>query len=512
MKKMLKLLYSPLIILFILSFTLSGCGKSAEVTDPKTTAEVTTTQKVEEKVVLEPTNITMYFIGTNAMSDDKKVDTAITEYLKDTLNIKFKQTHFDWGSWDQKMNLLMASGEPIDLLFQASWLGAAYSTNISKGYLLPLDELIEKNAKEAKEIIPSILFDDVKSGGKIYGVPTFKEIGSAYGFVFNKKLVDKYKFDITIVKNWEDAEEFFKTIKENEKDITPLSGGFIGLRDNQYVENYLSPDIPVVIERGVTPPKAVIKAETEWFKSGCLLMQKYYNAGYIPKDIQMMKDSTPLIKAGKVFCVPEPLKPGKDKEDSLKYGIDFVQQQITEVYSGGDGLGSMLSIGANCKDPDRAMMFINQLFTDKKLVNMLAFGIEGTHFEKKADNIIDYPAGKDANSIGYNHGIQWEFGNQYLNYLFANEDPQKWEKFKAFSTNTVPSRFPTFSFNADSVKTQIATVTNVKKQYEEAITSGIVKDMDASIKKYVDELKKAGIDLIVAEYQKQIDEYMANKK
>ena len=43
--------------------------------------------------------------------------------------------------------------------------------------------------------------------------------------------------------------------------------------------------------------------------------------------------------------------------------------------------GSMLAIPRTSENPERAMMFINMMHTNKELVNLLVWGIEGVHHE-----------------------------------------------------------------------------------------------------------------------------------
>ena len=65
--------------------------------------------------------------------------------------------------------------------------------------------------------------------------------------------------------------------------------------------------------------------------------------------------------------------------------------------------GSMNAIPASCENPERVLMFMNRLYSDKALVNLLVYGIEGTHYTKVSDNIIDFAAGTDDGAkSGYN--------------------------------------------------------------------------------------------------------------
>ncbi|WP_433923164.1 DUF3502 domain-containing protein [Paenibacillus taichungensis] len=254
--------------------------------------------------------------------------------------------------------------------------------------------------------------------------------------------------------------------------------------------------------------------ETPEFKEAAELARKWYQAGYINSDAATSnvfpKDQA---KAGKAFLWTDGMKPGKDKEEEGYVGYPLTQIEMTQpTITTGDASGAMLAISRSSEQPEKAMQVINLLHSDKEINNLLNFGIEGTHYVKKdgQDNIITLPEGVDANSRTYNPGAQWQLGNQFLNYLWDNEDPQKWEKFKEFNAKGVKSPALGFTFNSQSVKNEIAAVNNVNKQFKPGMTSGAV-DPNEMIPKYLEKLKAAGIDKIIAAKQEQLDAFLSKK-
>lgn len=462
---------------------------------------------------LSPVNLNLYFIGTNAQQDDDAVATEMTKQIKDRVNAKVKLNFFDWGAFDTRTNLLLASGEPMDILFQASWLGASYANNVSKGYLLPLDNLLSKYAPEAKKVIPEFLFRGIAIKGKVYGMPTYKEIGSQKGFVIVKKWADKYKINLKKINKWSDLEPILKMIKEKEPQLTPYMGKVYNdsKASNPIYQLFGSNDLPLANTFDNT--KVVLLPEQKWYVDNCKLAYEWVQKGYFPKDILTFTDPKSVMIAGKGFIQEVGLKPGKDKELSKEYGVDLVQKEMGPVYVGNDeGSGSIMSVGKSSKNPERAVMLMNLLYTDKKLINTLAFGVEGLDYVRKGANFINYPAGVNADKVGYNHGFAWQFGNQYLNYLWIGENPNKWKQFKSYSKRAVSPKIMGFSFDQANVKTQIANIVNVTKQYAPAIEKGAMEDVDGYIKTYIQALKAAGIDQVKTDMQKQVDAFLKSSK
>lgn len=167
-----------------------------------------------------------------------------------------------------------------------------------------------------------------------------------------------------------------------------------------------------------------------------------------------------------------------------------------------------MGISRTCKDPKVATQFLNLLHTDKTVVNLCVFGIEGKHYKKVSDNVISLI---DPKNSGYNPGNNWMFGCQFLDYLMENENPKKWDLFKEFAKKAIPDRLMGFVFDPEPVKTEIAACTNVYNQYAGPLASGAM-DVDDMLPKYIADLKAAGGEKLMAEKQRQIDAFLAEQK
>src|SRR5690606_8332520 len=152
---------------------------------------------------------------------------------------------------------------------------------------------------------------------------------------------------------------------------------------------------------------------------------------------------------------------------------------------------AMFAITKNAKHPEKAMMLLNLLYTDPYLLNLLDWGIEGIHYVKTGDNVIDYPEGIDAKTVGYNLNQPWMFGNQLNSYLWSNEDPRLWEQYRAFNDHADKSKALGFVFNPERVKAEIAACLLVEKQFLPALNTG-AQDPERIIPMYIDKLRAAG--------------------
>ncbi|MFD0671469.1 ABC transporter substrate-binding protein [Cohnella sp. GCM10027633] len=517
-----KLLSLACMLMLAAIVALSGCSSNGNNNDgasPSTSpsgeasGESSPSPEPSKAPELPPYKITMFVPGAGAPQDIKLVNEAISAHLKDKLNLSFELTVIEWASWQEKMNLKFASSEAFDLIWTVAWDG--FTTKIKQKAIIDMTDLIDQFAPDAKQIINPALLEGAKYNGRNYSLPVNKEMASQRGILLRKDLVEKHGIDIAAIKTFEDLEPIYEKIKAAEPGVTPL---YIDKGSN--LPNMASVgDFDTVgggkdgIVRGTSDYKVVSMVQSPQYRKWIDLARKWYLAGYVNKDAATTQDMGGALKAGKAFSVFDYLKPGKDAEVSTATGFDWVQVPLTKpIIATGDTTGSMMSISRTSKDPERVMQFLNLLYTDKELVNLLAFGIEGKHYAKVAgkDNVIDFPEGVTAQSSGYNLNSAYMFGNQFLDYLWANEDPKKWDNFKTFNDSAESSLVLGFNFDPEAVKNESAALANVAKEYDPGLVTGTL-DPEEIMPKYIDKLRASGSEKVIAEKQKQLDAWRAAK-
>src|SRR5690625_2685788 len=97
----------------------------------------------------KPYEILWYTIGT-PQPDTDKVFEEVNKYTLEKINATVKMTQIDWGDYDEKMSVIISSGEDFDLSFTH---GGEYVQNALKGGFYPLDELLDSHGKDLKEVL-----------------------------------------------------------------------------------------------------------------------------------------------------------------------------------------------------------------------------------------------------------------------------------------------------------------------------------------------------------------------
>ncbi|MEH7119194.1 ABC transporter substrate-binding protein [Neobacillus vireti] len=446
-----------------------------------------------------PYEIKWYTIGT-PQKDTEKVFAEVNKYTKKKINATVKLTQIDWGDWDQKSQVMINSGESFDIIFTN---GTSYVQNAQKGAFLPIDDLLEKEGKALKDVINPALLEGNKVDGKLYGIPTNKEVARQDVYTFNKRLVDKYKFDLSKVKTLQDLEPMLKTIKENESGITPMATFKAPLRFDYVFNN----EMPFAFPFEGETDKVINPFDTDAAMKQFKTMREYYKAGYLKEDAATSKDSWPM-DVQNWFVRMGGSQPYADLlwSRSAKYELVSVPAEQPTIVNESVS-GSIQAISATSKNPEKAMEFLTLLNTDPYLRNLVDKGIEGVHYKKNADGTIeDLPARID----GYNMP-SYSLGNNFILNLYKDDPKDKWEKFKEFNASAVKAPSLGFKFNSDPVRSELASITNISKEFYPALATGSV-DPEEYLPKFNKKLKEAGLDKVLKEIQKQFDEWKSSQK
>lgn len=476
---------------------LSGCGKKAE------------TNESGQEVV----ELTWYQVG-DAQKDAQLVLDEVNKYTTEKIGVKLNIINVGWGDYNQKMQVVINTGDKWDLCFTCSWTND-YLQNAQKGAFLELDDLLTKEGKEMYDAIDPRFWEAAKVGGKTYGVPSEKEIGNMPMWVFNKELVEKYDIPYTEIQTLEDLEPWLATIKENEPDVVPL----------YLTRDYTAPTYmdkiqdPVGIEYGDAELKVQNVFQTEKMLSTLDTMRKYYQAGYINKDAATASDD----KSIKRFVTKGDGQPYAELIWSKDLGYEVVATPIMETQiTNASARGALTAVNKNSDHPEKAVELLNLINTDTYLRNLLNYGIEGTHWTKVE---VDPEEAKAAEGKPYIYDCKvkldparskdysvpyWVQGGLFNTYVLENEPIDKWAIFKEFNDSSEEAPSFGFDFDLTPVSTQVAGFRNVLDEFGKSLYTGSVDPAE-----YLPQLQKkldaTGVQDVIDEMQKQIDEWKAAK-
>lgn len=460
-----------------------------------------------DKQTKDPYEITLAMPVFGAIPKDMDaVQAEINKITQAKINATVTILPISIGAWQQQMNLMMSGGEKLDLAFT---FGQGYQSQAATGQFIAIDELLETYGQGIEQAIGTEYLKSAAVGGKIYGLPTIHDFAGQSGIIMRKDLVDKYNIDVGSIKSFEDLDLVFKMIKDNEPDIIPLTSGI-----STPVEAYLSYDM-LGDRYGVLPNfdnglKIENYYESSEYADLLNRMHTWFKAGYVNKDASTSQLPEPdIMKAGKAFSYFINFHPAILAQEERRSGKELVIAELqSEAYATTSKvLVGLWGISQNSKNPERAMMFLDLMYTDKDLVNLMLWGIEGTHYVKASETTIDYPPGVDSTKVNYRNEF-WLMGNPFLSYTMNPEDPETWNKIKAFNKSAVKSKALGFTFDPKEVNNEMTALSNVTQQYRRILETGTV-DPAKKLPEFISKLNAAGIDKVIAEKQRQLDAWAA---
>ncbi|AZK45222.1 ABC transporter substrate-binding protein [Paenibacillus lentus] len=448
----------------------------------------------------KPVELIWYTIGSPQKDVDRVME-EVNKYTKEKINATINMKMIDFGDYTQKMQVMAASGEPMDILFTSSW-AFDYVQNARKGAFMQIDELLETHGQGIKEVLDPAFLEGSKVDGHNYAVPANKELPAQEVYRFNKDLLDKYNLDISSVNSLESLEPLLKVIKENEPSVTPYA--IVSDHMPLMPFDYVIEKMPMAVYMDTTDYKVVNILETEELMETLKTMRKYYQAGYISPEAATTTSVDDLFKSGRWFTDRSATQPLADNLWSASYGYPVTSTPAGDAYVyNWSVMGSMQAISANSQYPEKAMEFLNLLNTDPVLRNMIDSGIEGVHYEKIGDNVMR----NLEESKNYDMPT-FSLGNIMITYLNENDPEDKWDQFKEFNASGKNAPLLGFNFDTTNIVNEIAAVQNVKDEFWSSLMTGTV-DPEEYLPKANEKFKAAGLDKIIAEAQSQIDEWRA---
>ncbi|OZB98822.1 ABC transporter substrate-binding protein [Paenibacillus sp. XY044] len=493
--------FGVLAFILLAATVLAGCGggKSADGG-----GESAGTTDAKNESGLKPVELTWYYPLSQLQPDQQKVQDEVNKIVKEKINATVKLMPVSIGDYVQKMNTVLAAGEKFDIL----WTGYMLKPEelVRKGAIQPLDDLLNQYAPELKSDVPQVMWDGLSVDGKIYGIPNQQINGSRYGFIVLKELADKYKLDTSKIKKIEDIEPFLKQIKDNEPDMIPFGvfgTDFINpqVHDDKY---WIVPGLDDHFYIKTDDPTYTLYRYPEEELNNFRLASKWYKEGYIYKDAATVKSGDFKGKIAVDYHIV--LKPGVEAEIKARNGgHDVVIIPISNWFSNGYSATTNQSISRTSPNPDRAMMLLNLVNTDKELYNLLCNGLEGVHYEKQTGEYIS--ALPDSR---YKPNMDWVFGSVFNSYLKEGQPENVWEETKKINVTAEINPVGAFKFNSEPVSTEIANLNAVWGEYKRGLVTGTL-DFDETWPVLYGKLKEAGEDKYVEEVKKQFEQFLKDK-
>lgn len=463
---------------------------------------------------LEPVTLKFIFFADKKSAVDQ-VWAAIADKYRDVLNADFDVQFIPADDYRQKLLVKASAGEEWDMNFDGNWLG--YYQMLAMDAYMDLTELLPQYA-------PDLYAAYQESGALQAATYQGKVVALPWTMVMNNRQVFQWRGDLAeaagIVvdkenfSTFEDAYEVLKQFQEAYPDRYIIESSSLDSMRIKY--NLVDIGNNLVIDLKDPEHKVQPLETTAAYMEFAQFAEKLQNDGLIWKDVLNDRiDHNTLIDQGKLITKWGTNEFARSKRAWVEEGAywDYASLYPDGLSAHRTPLANIAAIPVTSENPDRTLMFMNLLQTDREMYDMMHYGILGVTYELDGEEAV-YPEGMTiANSNYMDWQGRWAFWKPQFMRPDAvyGKDFWKQEEENAYSNeNNIASPFDGFSLDAADINIEIAQRDQIHTDANRLIEVGLAGDATEAVNKLIAD-QQYNAEIIVSEIQKQIDAYMADK-
>jgi putative aldouronate transport system substrate-binding protein len=453
-----------------------------------------------------------------------QITEALNEMTMQDLNATVRFEHYTWSDWRNKYKLDLVSGEPIDMLYSAKWIG--FFEFQADGAFKDISEMLPKYAPRVWENVDNDKWVRLtREDDAIYAVPAHWNAADANGFVYREDLRKKY--NVPEITNVEAFEEYLMAIKKNEPDMKPMGNGKIA--DNNYLpmiphhEDIIDAHILYDVrnaKKDLTTPLSHRDSIIEWATRN----RDFYDKGFFTHDVLANAGSARIAETdfrngsiGMAFSNSGGYQNIKNELEAEHedWEIGFVPGPYLNAgrYALYKGVTQDLTVFPLAgEDTSRALQLLDKLLFDQEYYNLVNYGIEGTHYTTIDDNTIELIVGNGFSPQGL---AFWSIRNDDLEMTFGEKYDSVGAKLKEeLALDAYPDHSADFYIDEiDSVKAILAALDVVKDEHFTPLSVGLYpkSEVPAKVDAYLAALENAGVKKLRDFVQPYWDMYIAQQ-
>ncbi len=429
---------------------------------------------------------------------------------------------------DQVQTAIQA-GEVYDMYFTCSWYNN-FNNNVSNGIFANIWGKVQEVTPALWATMPENIWNLARSSdGGLYAIPVKKDYAPMNFIVYDAQFAKDAGIEIPeAISSWDEMTPYLVAMKEAmTKDPTlgqyPVNiGGAPAGMESSF--DFIDRTPLIGVKFGTTEVISVFDDPdvVERYRT----MHKWHDMGLVNPDAPTLTEDAIDSKLHHISFV----QAWNDYDYTPSRGFWVEMTKYSGPFVNTDGVqGAMTGFDATLADnPERlelCLKYQELVNTNKEYRDILAFGIPGKHFNYR--DVIDENGnnlGQVAvrTELGKSNYSPWRFsqGSYSLNSVEASEETlngtyplpvvDQWDKYFAECETAPESKISGFTFNSSAFNTQYTEISAIKDEYLKDIQCGVV-DPDVAIPEMRAKLEAAGLNDIIAEAQRQLDEYLASK-
>ena len=490
MKKIIAMLLAVIMLMGLVA-----CGTDA----PETTAPVETqpveTQPVEtDPVAAEIPTLIWYQVGGGQPENYETWQAKVNAYLEEKIGVHLDIRVGSWGDWGNLRSVTVQTNEPYDLMFTDM---STYTSDVNMGAFADITDLMAE-VPGLTDLIPQDFLNSCMIGGRLYGIPCYKDSSMTNFFVWTKTDVEAYFPEYAEAHTLAEIDAGLRNIAAN-VDYPALllnQDGLSCITGNKYDACTLGNiGIGIAYNGGTEFVSVYEQADV---LADLAILQSWMADGIINSDAAYTAEATGLCAMGVAQGWPGAAKGWGDSR-----GTEVVVSQYENtVLSNDTVMGSITCISNSSEHKLEALKLLELVNTDTTLRDMLWYGEEGVNFEYVEEDGV-----KKVQKLE----TPWSMA-AYTQGTFFVATPEVgsdgYGEVKVQNENAVASPAMGFIPDTTEIADEISAVQAIFEEYKSLIMTGTggQDQIDAMLAA----MRDAGFDTILTEVNAQFAAWKAN--
>ncbi|TFE29401.1 extracellular solute-binding protein [Cohnella luojiensis] len=457
-----------------------------------------------------------YFGGEKKAATDE-VWNKVGEYVQSKgLDVKFDVHFIPFTDFKEKMLIKAAAGDKWDMNFDADW--QSYKQMVARGSYLPLNDLLPRYAPNLFRKYEELgTLEAATLNGEIVGLP--------WTLKMNERPFVGWRVDLAEKAGIVRPPNSIRTIEDLDVLLHELKDAFpnVKLSRTPPLSLYLTRDEWVDLAfHGLgfylNDPKMTVQAieQQPFYLESAFMSKRWNDYKILNRDATIDNENgADQWRNGKLlFTITSHEWATADPgfvDPSFRQQMSLIYPEKRHVNR--TALANVLAINRNSEHPDLVLRFLDLIETDQVLYDLVQYGIEGKTYVLSGE-AAEYPQGMQYITSNY---MEWDSRWAFWKPRFMRPTPTYpgdfWVKEAEFAGMPMNINSPVdgLLISDDRIKDEVARRDRLANEVGKPIEFGKTDNVEHEVANYARMQRESGLDKIIAEVQRQVDEYMANK-
>ena len=439
---------------------------------------------------------------------------AMNEITEKTCGVHANIQLAGFGDYNTQLSLMLSAGEGLDICSLA-FGPSGFTSLVGNGQIMDITDLMAEYAPETLELMGDYI-KAYSTNGRQYAIPPFRNYASANYLLMRKDILEDVGYteeQARAISKWSELEGLYQLVAEAHPELAPTSGvsGACILYKGDDFSDYEAFDalgdgygqIYCDSEGNISN-----LTENEDYLNCLERYRKWYNNRWTYQDMIITDDpDTELCKSGAIFSFITLSEMGVETSKKEATGYDIISVETSKNILGSTYVGKFgIAVPITSQEPEAAVRWINALYTDARLCNLLDWGIEGRDYVVLESGEATYPEGVTSQNVEY-HETDFFNNNYFLALPWEGNGGDFRERAYEYLISSEVSPYMGFQADQSEVPNLISAISATHEKYKKRINCGGFSDEE--FEQYKSEMKAAGVDEYLAIYQEQLDAWKA---